>query len=182
MVERCRARLAAVGATAVRVTCCAWEDLADHFGPDFDAVLCLGNSLSHAPSPAARRAALTCFAATLVPGGTLILDVQDWTAVHARGSWHDVDPLVVTRDGIRCRRTYDWTVGDRFGDPVSLEITLDLQGPDEEHRASHTMTFLPFTPEQLLADLAAMDFVDLALHQDPGDDRCSVTASFTRRG
>jgi hypothetical protein len=88
----------------------------------------------------------------------------------------------VSRDGATCRRSYRWAVGDHFEDPVSLEITLDVCCRGEQRRSSHTVTFLPFRPEELLADLRDLGFGDIAFHQDPGDDRCSVTASFTRRG
>ena len=175
MVERCRERLAAGGA-AVPVVCSAWADLPDRFGPGFDAVLCLGNSLSHAPTAAARRTALAAFRRVLVPGGTLILDLQDWAAVHAVGSRHDDDPLVVTRDGVTCRRSYDWRVPARFGDPLDLEITLLVREDGRERRSSHVMSFRPFTQEALAADLEATGFVAADLLQDPGDDRYAVLA------
>ncbi|HEY5696807.1 MAG TPA: class I SAM-dependent methyltransferase, partial [Acidimicrobiales bacterium] len=77
MVDECRRRLAAEDAP-VPVLACHWTDLPDRFGPVFDAVLCTGNSLAHAPSAIARREALAAFAEVLLPGGILILDSQDW--------------------------------------------------------------------------------------------------------
>ena len=175
MVRRCEERLAQQG-TAIPVVRCPWDGLPGRFGSEFDAVLCLGNSLSHAPSTEARRAALAAFAEVLVPGGTLVLDIQDWEVVHAAGRRRDDDPLVVARDGIECRRRFDWRVPDRFEDPLVLEITLSLREGGVERQSSHEMAFCLFTREALLDDLEASGFVGVDLRQDPGDDRYAVTA------
>jgi len=177
MVDQCRARLAATGAGAdVAVSTCAWAALPEHFGPVFDAVLCTGNSLAHAPSTADRRAALTGFAGVLAPGGALIVDSQDWQVLHERGSHHDDDPLVVTRDGRRATRHFDWRVPPRFGEVVTLELTLVVHDGEWEQATSHTVTFCPFTTEQLVADLEACGFVAVEIVQNPGDDRYALTA------
>ena len=174
MVARARERLVGTGVAVIE---CAWAGLADRFGAEFDVVVCLGNSLSHAPSTEARRAALAAFAAVLVPGGTLLLDVQDWRAVHAAGSHQDDDPLVVTRGGLECTRHYDWRVPERFEDPLVLEITLRIRDEGRERSSSHKVQFALFTTLDLIADLEATGFTDVAVHQDPGDDRYAVTAS-----
>jgi SAM-dependent methyltransferase len=175
MAGRARERLAAAEAE-VTVVECAWGGLAERFGAEFDAVLCLGNSLSHAPSTDARRAALAAFAAVLVPGGTLVLDLQDWAAIHVAGSHQDHDPLVVARDGLECTRHYSWRVPERFEDPLVLEISLAIREDGVERRTSHAITFTPFTSDEVATDLEATGFVDVDLRQDPGDDRYAVTA------
>ncbi|GAP13360.1 protein containg methyltransferase domain [Longilinea arvoryzae] len=56
--------------------------------PDFDGVLCLGNSLPHAVGPGALEAALRDFAACLRPSGVLILQNRNFDAVStARNRW-----------------------------------------------------------------------------------------------
>jgi len=179
MVDRCRERLAAEG-VAVPVVRCAWADLPNRFGAAFDAVLCTGNSLAHAASAGARRAALSGFAQVLVADGTLILDSQDWRAVHALGPRHDDDPLVVSRDGVQCRRAFDWRVPDRFGEPLEVEITLTLRGDEGEHRSTHELVFTPFSTDELVADLEASGFQDVEVRQDPDDDRQAVAARRSR--
>ncbi len=185
MAARARERLAAAGAD-VSVTRCHWAELPDRFGPEFDAVLCTGNSLAHAPSTTARRAALGGFANVLLPGGTLIVDTQDWSVVHGRGDHRDDDPQVITRGGRRATRHFDWRVPDRFGDPVVLELVLVVRNGDEEERTRHAVTFCPFTTEELVADLAATGFLDVEVRQNPDDDRYCIVArrgpSFTRDG
>ena len=175
MVEQCRARLASEGVD-LPVATCGWADLPQRFGADFDAVLCTGNSLAHAPSRTARRAALRGFAEVLDAGGTLILDAQDWEVIHERGDHCDDGPQVVTRYGLRATRHFDWQVPDRFGDPVILELTFVVRGGDGEHRTRHAVTFCPFTSEDLVADIGAAGFVDVEVVQNPDDDRCCVTA------
>ena len=64
MAGRVRALAAAHGA-AVAVEVCAWEALPGR-GP-FAAVLCVGNSLTHAAGRGARRAALAAMASVLAP-------------------------------------------------------------------------------------------------------------------
>lgn len=175
MAARARQRLAAEGAV-VPVTTGRWAELPDRFGPAFDAVLCTGNSLAHAPSTTARRAALSGFAGVLLPGGTVILDSQDWQVLHHRGDHRDADPQVIVRDGLRATRCFDWHVPDRFGDPVVLALTLVVRDGDEERRSTHRVTFCPFTVEDLVADLEACGFADVHRVQTPGDDRYAVTA------
>lgn len=59
--------------------------IAPTFGTNvFDAVVCLGNSLPHVNSLAELDAALTDFAASIKPGGRLILQNRNFDAVLAR--------------------------------------------------------------------------------------------------
>lgn len=175
MVDQCRARLAAAGADGA-VSTCAWAALPERFGPVFDALLCTGNSLAHTRSAADRRAALSGFAGVLVEGGVLIVDSQDWSALHERGSHRDDDPLVVARDGRRTTRHFDWRVPARFGEPIELDLILVGDDGDRERTTTDTVTFCPFTTEELLADLEGAAFVDVVVQQNPGDDRYSVVA------
>lgn len=175
MVDQCRARLDAEG-VEVPVVTCAWADLPGRFAAEFDAVLCCGNSLAHAPTPDARRGALVGFAGVLVEHGALLLDSQDWRLVHERGSHRDDDPQVVTRDGRRATRHYDWRVPARFGEPITLVLTLVVRDGDREQVRRHAMTFCPFTADELVADLEACGFAAVEVLQNPGDDRQTVLA------
>ncbi len=179
MVDQCRARVAAAGLT-LPVLQCAWSDLGRRFGAEFDAVLCTGNSLAHTPTPTARRRALAGFAEILVDTGTLILDAQDWELLHRRGSHRDDDPLVVADEGIRCTRHFDWRVPERFGDPITLELTLTFSDDQGEWARSHLVTFCPFTTDELVGDLEAGGFEAVTVVQNPGDDRQAVIARMPR--
>ena len=172
MVEACRTRLAVEGVD-IAVDRHGWEDLPDRFSADFDAVLCTGNSLAHAPSPERRRAALAGLAAVLAPGGVLVLDSQDWELLHRRGDHRDDDPLVVERDGHRVTRHFDWQVPEGFGDTVTLTLSLTVDG---EPGPTHTVNFCPFARADLLDELVAIGLTDTEVVQDPGDDRYAVVA------
>ena len=175
MVEQCRARLTAAGVD-VPVATCAWAELPGRFEADFDAVLCTGNSLAHAPSTTARRAALCGFFEVLVAGGTVIVDAQDWRIVHERGNHRDNDPQVIARDGLQATRNFYWRVSGPFGDPITLELTLVVRDGDRERTTRHRVTFSPFTADELVAELEACGFVDVDILQNPGDDRQAFIA------
>jgi 2-polyprenyl-3-methyl-5-hydroxy-6-metoxy-1,4-benzoquinol methylase len=98
MVERTRALAARHGAT-LDARQCRWEDLPAHGLDPFDAVLCVGNSLPHAPGRDARRAALHAMAAVLAPGGVLVLTTRNWELMRAGGGGLQAFDKVVVRDG-----------------------------------------------------------------------------------
>jgi glycine/sarcosine N-methyltransferase len=96
MIERARANAATVG-LEVRFETAGFGDLARTFGTtlanggkrrDFDAVLCLGNSLPHLLTPQDLAGALADFGACLRPGGLLLIQNRNFDAVLAnRGRW-----------------------------------------------------------------------------------------------
>ncbi|MBU0703624.1 MAG: class I SAM-dependent methyltransferase [Chloroflexi bacterium] len=70
----------------VRFETAGFGELARTFAPgNFDALLCLGNSLPHLLTPAALSSALADFAACLRPGGLLLIQNRNFDAVMARG-------------------------------------------------------------------------------------------------
>ncbi|MBN1177830.1 MAG: class I SAM-dependent methyltransferase [Anaerolineae bacterium] len=83
MVERARANAAAAG-VAARFEVAGFGELAQRVGTGFDALLCLGNSLPHALTPAELAAALSDFVACLRPGGLLLIQNRNFDAVLAR--------------------------------------------------------------------------------------------------
>src|SRR5689334_20939257 len=75
MVRRTR-ELAAARGVDVPARVCRWEELS--WAGEFDAVLCVGNSLTHARD---RRVALAGMAAALRPGGLLVVTSRNWELV-----------------------------------------------------------------------------------------------------
>ena len=92
MIERARANAATAG-LEVDFRTAGFGELARSFAPgtskpEFDAVLCLGNSLPHAVGPGALEGALRDFAACLKPGGLLLLQNRNFDAVtETRDRW-----------------------------------------------------------------------------------------------
>ena len=66
---------------------CEWEDLGRQgWHGSFDAVFCVGNSLTHAAGKTYRCAALQAMAAVLRERGLLVLTSRNWERVRAEGS------------------------------------------------------------------------------------------------
>lgn len=156
MVERTRALAAARGvevAAAVR----RWEDLG---GGPYDAVLCVGNSLTHAKD---RRAALAGMRAVSRDRGWLAITSRNWERPQEAGE------EVVERGGRRARVTHAWHAGD----PPVLEVTVAFDGG-----ATHgeRLAYWPFTHEELEADLLATGFEPVASTWDPDAERYLVTS------
>lgn len=83
MIEKARANAAAAGVD-VRLETAGFGELHARFDTDFDAVLCLGNSLPHVLTPQALQVALADFAACLRPGGALLVQNLNYDRILAR--------------------------------------------------------------------------------------------------
>jgi SAM-dependent methyltransferase len=99
MVERTES-LAADRRVEVPTVICGWEQLIDRgWSNSFDAVFCVGNSITHAPGQTARRNALRQMAAVLRPGGILVLTSRNWEVVRDQGARLRIAEQLVERDG-----------------------------------------------------------------------------------
>lgn len=83
MVDETRRHAEQEGVT-VSALVCSFEDVPDHVAEPVDAVLCLGNSLSMLPDPAAVERALRAFARVLRPGGLLVAHILNYGGLRAR--------------------------------------------------------------------------------------------------
>jgi SAM-dependent methyltransferase len=145
MIVRTRVLAHARGAR-VRAEAARWDVLA---GGPYEAVFCVGNSLTHAAGREGRRAALGGMRGVLRDGGLLALTSRNWERPQAAGEeW-------VERDGRRARVWREW----RPGDPsiLAIEIAVDGGGTYAEE-----LEYWPFTHDDLLADLDAAGFVPVA--------------------
>ncbi len=169
MIQRTRA-LAVHHGVDVRARVCAWEALPP--GPDFDAVLCVGNSLAHA---ADRRAALTAMAGVLRPGGTLVLTSRNWERELAAGSRLEVDDRLTVRDGRRGLITRAWTIAE---DVVTLDVAVSIIAADGTvATAAERLRVWPFTADDLLDDLRSAGLEPRQNTYTPESERYLVTAS-----
>ena len=134
----------------MRAGVCAWEDLPP--GPRFDAVFCVGNSIGHARD---RRAALQALAATLKPGGALVLTSRNWERERALGS--------------RTEGTHTWEIPDAGTQPHTVTVAVGA--------VSERLTYWPFTYEQLREDLEAVDCQDVQSTFTPQVERYMVSAT-----
>ncbi|HET9772331.1 MAG TPA: class I SAM-dependent methyltransferase [Acidimicrobiia bacterium] len=177
MIARTKA-LAAGHGTPLRAETCAWDELGDHdWGPPFAAVLCVGNSLTHAPGRPARRAALAAMASVLTGGGLLVVTSRNWELVRERAGGVEVADRLVERGGRRALVVHAWTIGDGWGDAHGLDVAVAVLGDDgsvETHREG--LRFWPFRHEDLDEDLRAAGFDPAATTYTADAERYLVTA------
>lgn len=83
MIEWAQANAVAAGSQA-RFVVAGFGELAAQVGGDFDALLCLGNSLPHVLTPAELHSALADFCACLRPGGLLMIQNRNFDLVLER--------------------------------------------------------------------------------------------------
>jgi len=177
MIERTRA-LAARRGVAVEADTCAWTDLPTRpWAGRFDAVLCVGNSLTHAEGRAGRRAALAGMAGALRPGGVLLVTARNWERVRATRSGLDVAEEVVEREGRPGLAVRSWAIPDDPAARHELEVAVVLLGPGRAvTTVSERMPFWPFTHGALDEDLAAAGLTPESSTYAPDADRYLVTA------
>jgi SAM-dependent methyltransferase len=177
MIDRTRQQAARLGAT-VRAEICAWDELGGHaWGRPFDAVLCVGNSLTHAPGRAARRRALAAMASVMRGGGLLVVTSRNWELVRERADGLEVAERLVERDGRRALVIHAWIIGDGWNDPHRLDVAVAVLGDDgsvETHR--ERLDFWPFRHEDLDDDLRATGFERAATTYEADVERYLVTA------
>jgi SAM-dependent methyltransferase len=176
MVEQART-LATRHGVELRAERLAWEQLPGRgWEGEFDAVLCVGNSLTHAPGAEGRRAALGAMAGVLRPGGLLAVTSRDWERLLARGPGLDVDERLTERRGRRGLVVRAWTLPGDWEAPHHLDTAVALIGEDGAVRTrGERLTFWPFTHDALQADLRAAGLTPAS--STYGDaDRYLVTA------
>jgi SAM-dependent methyltransferase len=159
MVARTRA-LAAERGVGLETATRAWAELG---GDRFDAVLCVGNSLTHAGGKAGRRTALDGMRRVLRDGGLLVITSRNWERRQASG-----DELV-ERGGRRAAVRRIWQPGD----PPHLQINVAL---DDGAVFEERLPYWPFTHEELDADLRAAGFAPESSTWSPDAERYAVTS------
>lgn len=181
MIERARANAHAAG-VATPFVAAGFGELLEKAGGQFDALLCLGNSLPHLLTPADLHTTLQDFAACLHPGGLLLIQNRNFDAVLARQErWMAPQSH---REG-----DVEWLFL-RFYDFSDARLTFNLvtlrrQGAgDWEQRVTATPLW-PLRQEELTIALAAAGFTAIASYGDmsgtPFDPQTSSNLVVTAR-
>jgi SAM-dependent methyltransferase len=176
MVERARA-LAARHGVELDARVCRWDELEAHELAPFDVVLCVGNSLAHAPGGDARRAALRAMAAVLRPGGRLVLTSRNFELIRATDPGLRFFDEVVERDGRRGVVVYSWWLAEEWEAEHAFDVVVGLLGDDGTVKTvGERLRFWPYTHETLRAELRGAGLTPETTTYDPHVDRYLVTA------
>ncbi len=160
MIQEGRRRAAALG-VELRLERMDLEQVGVLGPRGFDAVICLGNTMAYAHTPARRRAALRAFARALRPGGLLVVQLRDLSSIRKTGH------LFPTRS---LRREGEEWILLRRQDPVEGKIRFtstllyrasDL-GPWETHIGESLLEILPPAEWKRLVSSAGFGRVRLA--------------------
>jgi cyclopropane fatty-acyl-phospholipid synthase-like methyltransferase len=159
MVARTQA-LAAEHGVALQTATRTWAELD---GERFDAVLCVGNSLTHAGGRAGRRTALDGMRRVSRDGALLVITSRNWERPQAGGD------ETVERDGRRAAVRRIW----HGGEPPRLQIFVTL---DDGSTYGEELSYWPFTHAELDEDLRAAGFEPEASTWTADAERYAVTS------
>jgi SAM-dependent methyltransferase len=177
MIERTRA-LATEHAVEVTAHALAWVQLRDREVGQFDAVLCVGNSIAHAEGQAARRAALAAMAGVLRDGGLLVLTSRNWERVRERGSGLEVWERTIERHGRHAVIIYGWTIPAAWEEPHHVDVAVAmLGGGGAVETAQERLTMWPFTHDALRRDLEGAGLTPSSTTYNASQERYLVTAT-----
>jgi glycine/sarcosine N-methyltransferase len=167
MIERARANAAAAG-VEVRFAVASFGELDRTLGSDFDALLCLGNSLPHLLTPAALQAALVDFARCLAPGGVLIVQNRNFDQVmEKRQRWMEPQSHREGDAEWLFLRFYDF---DPDGLITFNILSLQRQGDEPWTQQLHTTRLRPLLHAELTAALPAAGFTELQAYGSLGGE------------
>jgi SAM-dependent methyltransferase len=180
MIERTLA-LAGERGARLRAEVCTWEGLADQgWDGAFDAVFCVGNSLTHAAGEAGRRAALAGMAGVLREGGLLAVTSRNWEKVREAGPGLQVAESVTERASGRALVVHAWNFAATWEEPHYLDVEVAVLGGDGGVRSyRERLEFWPFSHEDLDADLRAAGLEPVSSTYTAEEERYLVVA---RRG
>src|SRR5215218_2373288 len=162
---------------------CPWSELERHgWEQAFDAVFCVGNSLTHANGSAGRRAAMAAMRAVLRDGGLLVVTSRNWEQLRADRPRLQVTDSLVERDGRHGLVIHCWMIPDAWDEPHHLDLAVAIvDQAGEVTTVAERLTFSPFTHQMLDADLRAAELTPLSSTYAPNTDRYLVTARRGRR-
>ncbi len=154
MIQKARANSRANSVEARFITS-SMTNLRDTIRNEFDAVLCLGNSIPHLLNKRDLIGALGSFASVLKPDGLLLLQLLNYKRILASGN----RIVGIHSDGdLEFVRFYDFL--DTFVRFNILEI--DHSGESISHRL-HSTKLYPYSSDELIEALSETTFRDVEL-------------------
>jgi SAM-dependent methyltransferase len=177
MVDRTRA-LAGARGVEVHTARCAWDELGEQgWARSFDAVLCVGNSLTHAAGTAARRAALAAMAGVLSDGGLLAVTSRNWERLRAARPRLEVAERLIERGARSGLVVRTWTIPDDAAALHELDVAVALlDGAGGVETRCERLEFWPFGHDELEGDMRAAGLAVASSTWSEEADRYLVTA------
>ena len=169
MIEQAREGL------AVRFDRASWEDLPRTLSERFDLAICCGNSIGHCRDEGEMTRSLRGIRDVLKEGSAAIVDSRNWEKVLAERPRFQA-LTARKRGGVRCLPLYVWSLPDKWGEPVVIEIVLIFEEGDRTSCRSHRFTYYPFRVGELIARLKAAGFIEVETDYSETKDLYSVTA------
>ena len=166
------------GEVDVPLEVCSWENLPSLFAPEYDMVLCGGNSIGHCRDEHEMLRSLGGIHHVLKPGGLLVLDTRNWDKLLA-------ERIRFThfgarqRYGKRCVPLYVWTFPEKSSGPVTVEVLLPIEADGVVALKVFEIVYHPFRSEELMERLQCAGFVAAELTYTA--DRSAYTVS-ARKG
>ncbi len=154
---------AAARSLEIPFTVAAFSELASRFPPaTFDAVICVGNSLSQLRGLEELREALEKMASVSAPGGLLVLHILNYASLMKREVV--AQPLRVIEDG--GRKSFLQKVFIPQSDEVAMLWVTIAEGEEGWVSEVHRGRLLPIRPGELQAAAEATGFSDIELQGD----------------
>ncbi len=142
---------------------------------EFDAVLCLGNSLPHVSSVADLDKALQDFKQLLRPGGLIILQMRNFDKVMGeKNRW--MEPQTVQDGSVDWLflRFYDFEADGKIQFNI---LSLHRKANAPWHTQLTSTHLLPIFSEQLKTELGLLGFKDIKLYGNLAADPFAATTS-----
>jgi SAM-dependent methyltransferase len=174
MVERARQSITEAN-LQIPVVCCPWDQLPTVFRTQFDAVFCLGNSISHAPSADAMLRAFVAMHTLLRPGGLVVVESRDWEQMRAERQRLEVRDHVAVRDNQRGLCVFVWTIPEHWDEPHVAEIIVLIERDGTIAHRLVELRFLPHRLDEMLDLMAEACFEDCQVTR-PRSGRYVVSA------
>jgi SAM-dependent methyltransferase len=170
MIDQARANASREGLD-LHLKVARFGELARSVGGDFDALLCLGNSLPHV-SPSDLTDTLSDFAACLRPGGLLLVQNRNFDSLLAsrrrgarpnEGRWMDPQSHSQGAEEWLFLRFYDF---EPDGSIVFNLVTLYREGDREWEQRVAATRLHPLLQRQLTDSLKEVGFVQITCYGD----------------
>ena len=144
----------------IEFSTCPWGKLPEHFGREFDLLLCCGNSIGHCRDESEMIRSLRNINEVMKPGGLLIVETRNWEKLLAeRIRFTNFAPR--ERNGKRCLPVYVWTFPETKDDPVLVEVVFPIEADGKVLLKAYPITYYPFGFEDILDRMKSAGFVDI---------------------